>query len=636
MDIRQLVKFAGTLILVLVLVGGNAFFVYAEPETPNTAYDVTSSDDTPDASLADPLCADSAGNCTLRAAIQQANYHAGFDLITFSINEGGAAVPRIIFLGDDLPVITESVLINGNSQLKGSIQLTGTSAGNSVGLTLKTGASTVKGLAIYDFFSYGMVITGTATVTVSDCIVDSNGGTGIYVTSSGNRIGGVTTADRNFLTNNGDNGAGYGVSLIGLNGNTISNNYIQGNYIGINMAGTAEQHNDSGGISMNSADSNTIGGTGGAAGNVIAGNDTGTGIILYHADNNTIVGNKIGTNSSGTSALGFDYGMEILNSQGNIIGGTASGARNLISGNEYHGIFIDDYANAAPYSDDNEIIGNYIGTDITGNAILGNQNGIYLSDATGTIIGGAESGAGNLISGNDTNGIYLYQNVEDTHILGNHIGVAANGQPLSNGRFGIEFSTNNVHDNQVGGSATGEGNVIAYNGKATLAGGIFIQNGSNDNSLRGNRIFGNGDFSAATHRLGIDLGATNVPDGVTPNDTLDPDTGSNNLQNYPVLTGWSASSSGTLNGTLNSKASTIYIIDIYGNTTCDPIGYGEGEWYIGYKQVTTNASGNASFSQIEAVAPYFTATATDPNGNTSEFSNCLEGANMVFLPIILK
>jgi len=637
MNIKLVIKFAGIFSLALAIMGGNLFYVSAEIEAPNSAYDVTSTGDTVDVTPGNNVCADSTGICTLRAAIMEANAHAGYDSITFSINEAGAPVPRMISVGDDLPSITESVLINGNTQIGGAeIQIKGTSAGNSVGLTLETGASTVKGITVYDFFSNGIEIIGTATVTVTDCIVSGNGGTGIYITSDGNRIGGVVSADRNFLYSNGDNGAGYGISLVGPSGNPATNNYIMGNYIGINFAGTAEQHNHSGGIALNNADSNTIGGTGGAAGNVIAGNNTEEGIILYQSDGNTIVGNKIGTNAAGTAELGFDYGIQLNNSQDNVIGGTSSGARNLISGNDLNGVYLNDSVHAAPYSDDNQILGNYIGTDVSGNVGLGNEVGIYLEDATGTIIGGAETGAGNLISGNNQVGIELYGNVEDTQILGNRIGVAANGQPLSNGKFGIWFYDDTVINNQVGATAGGSGNVIAYNGKATYAAGIFVQDGSYNNSIRGNRIFGNGDYSTATHRLGIELAAGLLPDGVTPNDSLDPDTGTNNLQNYPVLTSWSASSSGTLNGTLNSKASTSFTIDFYGNSSCDPIGFGEGEWYIGWKNITTDASGNATFSQIEMVAPYFTATATDPNGNTSEFSNCLEGPDMVFLPVVLR
>jgi hypothetical protein len=115
---------------------------------------------------------------------------------------------------------------------------------------------------------------------------------------------------------------------------------------------------------------------------------------------------------------------------------------------------------------------------------------------------------------------------------------------------------------------------------------------------------------------------------VTLNDPGDGDTGPNGAQNFPVLTtADSAAGSTTIDGTLNSTASTIFQLDFYRNTACDPLGYGEGETYLGSKQVTTNASGNATFTVTFPVdvSPLerLTATATDPDGNTSEFCSCL-------------
>jgi hypothetical protein len=109
------------------------------------------------------------------------------------------------------------------------------------------------------------------------------------------------------------------------------------------------------------------------------------------------------------------------------------------------------------------------------------------------------------------------------------------------------------------------------------------------------------------------------------NDAGDGDTGENEHQNYPILL--SATGSLVVEGTLNSQANTEYTLDFYGSESCDPSGYGEGQVYLGNDTATTGGSGDASFITVLAVSPpsgsSITATATDPDGNTSEFSACI-------------
>jgi hypothetical protein len=85
-------------------------------------------------------------------------------------------------------------------------------------------------------------------------------------------------------------------------------------------------------------------------------------------------------------------------------------------------------------------------------------------------------------------------------------------------------------------------------------------------------------------------------------------------------------------GALNSLASTTFTLDFYASPSAEPSGYGEGERYLGSTSVTTNASGNASFdvtrSAASAAGEVVTATATDPGGNTSEFSAVLPVQNV--------
>ena len=137
------------------------------------------------------------------------------------------------------------------------------------------------------------------------------------------------------------------------------------------------------------------------------------------------------------------------------------------------------------------------------------------------------------------------------------------------------------------------------------------------NAIRGNSIFSNGG-------IGIDLGG----DGVTANDALDADNGPNQRQNYPIVVSAAPTApSGTnVTGTLDSAASTAYILDFYANPPCEgrPQDFSEGLLYLGSDNVVTDGSGHAAFDTdltftIEVGQPV-TVTATDPNGHTSELS----------------
>src|SRR5262249_36557787 len=119
----------------------------------------------------------------------------------------------------------------------------------------------------------------------------------------------------------------------------------------------------------------------------------------------------------------------------------------------------------------------------------------------------------------------------------------------------------------------------------------------------------------------IDLGTT----GVTANDDSDPDTGPNNLQNFPVITSViSSANSMTIQGSLKSIPNTTFQIDFFSNAAVDPSGNGEGAQFINSTAVNTNGNGDATISVTFPVglpaSRVITATATDPNGNTSEFS----------------
>jgi CSLREA domain-containing protein len=168
--------------------------------------------------------------------------------------------------------------------------------------------------------------------------------------------------------------------------------------------------------------------------------------------------------------------------------------------------------------------------------------------------------------------------------------------------------------NTIGGTTPISGNLISDNGGAGI---VISGTTATGNAIRSNTIFSN-------TTLGIDLGG----DGVSQNDLADPDAGPNNFQNIPVLTAAVPDNSNvTLEGQLNSTPNSSFTIEFFANPTCDPSGFGEGQTLLGSTSVTTNENGNAVFSELSfslahPEGQFITATATDANGNTSEFSAC--------------
>jgi hypothetical protein len=337
------------------------------------------------------------------------------------------------------------------------------------------------------------------------------------------------------------------------------------------------------------------------------------GIHVSLNGSNIIQGNFIGTDATGTVALGNSLdGVSVENSGNNVIGGTTSAAANLLSGNGREGLDIN-FSGAT----NNVVQGNLIGTDVSGTNVLGNgRSGVNIFfGAHSNIVGGTVLGARNVISGNGGDGVLIgnqngFPDTTGNIVQGNFIGTDANGTlALGNSANGINIF-NSATSNTIGGTIAGAGNVIWDN----RGSGILITSSTAiNNAILSNSIYNNGG-------LGIDLGG----DGVTPNDPGDSDIGPNNLQNYPILTSVTNGSGNTsIGGRLNEDADTMYRIEFFANDTIDPSGFGEGQSFVGFTNATTDASGNVSFNvsvpQI-AAGRQVTATATDPNGNTSEFS----------------
>ncbi|MEM7048398.1 MAG: hypothetical protein AAF604_02015 [Acidobacteriota bacterium] len=253
---------------------------------------------------------------------------------------------------------------------------------------------------------------------------------------------------------------------------------------------------------------------------------------------------------------------------------------------------------------------NFIGTDETGLAAAANVLGIFIGSVANVTVGGSDQGDGNLISGNTGDGLALRGvNALDETIQGNFIGTDKTGlAPLGNGGAGVllDFQAGTA---TVGGTGEREGNVIAYNDV-----GVLDQSVTVGHTIRGNRIFANTG-------LGIDLGN----DGVTANDADDADTGTNQLQNTPQIL-----SATTMSGVLeiaylvdSATANSAYplTVDLY---VADGDGE-EGAVYVGSKTYGTADAQSpvvVTFTNpgLVATGDVLVATATDANGNTSEFS----------------
>ncbi len=265
----------------------------------------------------------------------------------------------------------------------------------------------------------------------------------------------------------------------------------------------------------------------------------------------------------------------------------------------------------------NELRANFIGTDGTGTQAAGNTTGVIVFGDDNQI-GATTSAQGNLVSGNRDAGIILFGS--NNRVEGNRIGVSATEGPLGNQEDGIQIS-NFANGNRIG-SPNSAGNTIAFNGRNGVTVAVN-EEGAINNSIRANSIFQNG-------ALGIDLSeSTFTTDGVTPNDPGDLDQGANQRQNFPVIDSARFSTQLTIQGSLQSQAQQTFLIDFYvsdeGNPGSDGSpGFGEGQRFLGSTVIQTDTNGNSPFAFTVTCSceaeDVITATTTDSEGNTSEFS----------------
>lgn len=545
-------------------VGGNPDIVgiAVDLDAPVT-FVVNSTADGADANVGDGVCQTATvGQCTLRAAIQEANANENRDTITFNIAGGNppgapAPPPFIIFAaGSALPTITDPVFINGNSQPRPAgfpagfpiVALNGAFAGaNATGLTINGGGSTVRGLAIQGFGGDGIELAGPRGGNFIQGVVSGkgaanqsgNGLAGVFINNSpNNTLGGLSLptapgappADACLFSGNGR----YGVEIIGAGATA---NTLTTNVIGTDPSTNVALPNGQGGVLVDDADGNFIGiinpvfipGLNG--GNIISGN-TGAGLTLRNfADGNSVQANNIGTNQLGqvpaNSNIGnTGIGILIVDSRRNEIGGQVAPPRppgttprvssNTISSNGDDGIRI-----VSDFSDNNRLRGIIVGFAngaAEGSVVpAGNGgNGVSIIGAVNTIIGNERSeaiaaGTVNFIGSNVGDGITISGGASGTRVVRNNIGVF--GQANSNGTVtlvaagnrGDGISISDSSNNVIGTSAaTSFSNLIFSNGDD----GISITG----NTSTGNRIEGNligFALSAPTQALG------NADDGIS-------------------------------------------------------------------------------------------------------------------------
>ncbi|MEZ5658210.1 MAG: LamG-like jellyroll fold domain-containing protein [Burkholderiaceae bacterium] len=324
-------------------------------------------------------------------------------------------------------------------------------------------------------------------------------------------------------------------------------------------------------------------------------------------------------------------GAPVVEIDGSLAGATVRGIDLAIgsAGSTIRGLVINRFSDPGIYvgSDSNQILGNYLGTDVTGLLARGGYSGISIAGSMNTI-GGPAAGDGNVVGGTVHHGIGLIASVSFNTIQGNLIGVGADGTTaVGNNRIGVDVYLGS--DNLIGGVNPGEGNLIAHNADAGVA---ITQLSAQRNAVLGNQIWDNA-------AIGIDLNFN----GLTPNDVDDVDTGPNNRLNFPVLTSVTQNGANLeLSFAVDLPAGT-YRIELFENPSgVDPGQYGEGQILLGATSITTTgAAGYETFARtLTSVAPGvirgITATATQDLGGgvygaTSEFGPAYAGAGTVIV-----
>lgn len=701
------------------------------------------------------------GNCTLREAmiaarddvIRDACAAGGaVDTISFNIDastdpgcDAGTGVCTIQ-PGTMLPWLYGSggITIDGYTQpgaapATGSapaeirIEIDGSLIGASpYGIVIQSPNNVIAGLAI-NRFSSGIVVAGASATdnTIRGCYIGTdptgtidrgNTSSGIVLSDAGNGnlVGGVLPEDRNLISGND----WYGIDLSdGTTGATIA-----GNYIGTTADGLSSLPNQNGIDIRSNTYGNTVGGSAAGARNVISGNEF-DGVILNgiggEPHGNVLAGNYIGLDKTGGAALANGAnGVQILNGAfANTIG-----PDNVISGNGQHGVLI--WTNA---TNENQIVGNFIGTDSTGMSAVPNASltaAVFINASgtsggpLGTVIGGDTIDERNVIAGNAGQGVRISgAGTDQTVVSGNFIGLDATGASALLNAFEGVMITNNAGYTTVGGDTAAEGNVIVANNSAVkldagahnntisanllgtdvtgtvgfgVGSGLSIGGGAHHNTIggptsaernlisgnggRGLNIYGSGtDFNQVLgNYIGVDItGANPLPnpgDGIriwnsAQDNTIGPGNiiAHNNFEGVYIYgtdsdrnfitqnsiyghTSWNIALGAGANDDLPAPeigSVTLSPLAVSGTTTPACVGCTveiftspsnapvAGKTYLG--SGTTDGSGNWTVSTPGLHGPYITATLTDASRGTSKFSTAhYTSIQALFLPLIMR
>lgn len=601
-----------------------------------------------------------AGPGSLRRALLDANASVGEDLIEFDIPGAG---PHTIQPLSPLPVISDPVTIDGYTQPGASPNTNGPRQGTNAVLkivlngdlgdarmTTDASGTVFRGLVLNGAQAHFFIRQGSGS-QISGCFVgtDPTGtirvgiqGRPITTGGIGNMIGGPAPADRNVIS--GVNGEA--VFLLG------TDNVLQNNIIGLDASGTVILGN-AGGVVVKDF-GNIVGGPSFDLGNVITGNGggppgsggqgTGGGVTIQLASGVRVIGNLIGTDVTGTVPFPNSHarGIWTHSAVDTFIGDLAGGGNLVLAGASGDAAILTGFDSARIH-----IEGNLIGLDITGEHVIGPRVNLGIS------IG--QTGSGNVIRGNTiagfVNGILIGQGTGNT-LQGNRVGTNVSGTVLlGNTGQGVQVATTG---NLIGGTAPGDGNVIGGNtrgialqGPGNTVQGNFIGTdpsgtiglpnvsgievwGGASGSLIGGPDPGAGNLIAFNHGFGVYVDAGQAR--ISRNSILsNGDFGiglSTNIRNDNPFPHLVSATTGegvvTIQGMVASSPSSTYTVEFFSNSVPDPSGFGEGERFLGALEVTTDATGAAEFFAVLAadalVGHVASATATGPDGTTSEFS----------------
>lgn len=466
-------------------------------------YSVDSIGDGSDSDPGDGQCATSDGECTLRAAIEEANSDPDEDRVHFAIVLG--QVP--IIEAGSLP-ITEPIQILGATQTQGQVAIDFTGHN---GFQLSAGDSTLKGLTLYNYDEYGVRISEHGGNRISDCRLgtsasgtldrtESEDSVGVLIENTdGNTIGGT---ERDAWTTF----AGNGAAGIEIRGGDATQNVIRRSVFGMDATRTFALPNGTGVWIHENADSNVVGG-GEEARNLIAGNIS-AGVVLgpdtVVGRGNRVEGNLIGVGEDDSPFPNGGAGVEIVDSAGNTVGGLSDTTRNVIASNGGPGIWI--RTEEGGDSSRTIVRANIIGLASDGTTLSGNSGpGILVEGARSSLIGGNNEQVANLVAGNQGGGIVVSAGSDATSIQGNWIGVTPSDLDRGNRLVGVRVTDS--ASVAIGGEQDGEGNIISGNAGP----GIQIQGESScRTAIQGNRI---GTTADALDGLGNDGAGIEVTGG---------------------------------------------------------------------------------------------------------------------------